>query len=101
MRGDYVKCVFGMAVFFAGNILNVSPYIEKVCVSGYTQRRNRMGDLEDQYVYSVLFKRESFARIDYQKIDPVDFCMKFKNRCNVSAAGEMKEITPYADADII
>ena len=98
LRNDYVKCVFGMAVFFAGNILNVSPYIEEVCVSGYTQRRNRVGDLEDQYVYSVLFKRGGFARIDYTKIDPVEFCMEFKNRCNITSSGEMKPIEPYSEA---
>lgn len=101
LRADYVRCVFGMAVFFAGNILNISPYIEKVCVSAYTQRRNRKGDLADQYIYSVLFRREGFARIDYEKIDPVEFCMEFKNRCNIAATGEMKEIEPYADADIV
>ena len=101
VRNDYVKCVFGMAVFFAGNILNVSPYIEQVLVSGYTQRRSRKGDLEDQYVYSVLFRREGFARVDYQKLEPVDFCMKFKNRCNISAAGEMKQIEPYEIADCV
>ena len=101
LRADYVRCVFGMAVFFAGNILNISPYIEKVCVSAYTQRRNRKGDLADQYIYSVLFRREGFARIDYEKIDPVEFCMGFKNRCNIAATGEMKEIEPYADADIV
>ena len=97
VKGDYVKCVFGMAVFFAGNIFNISPYIEKVCVSGYTQRRNRMGDLENQYVYSVLFGREKFEGVDFEKTEPVDFCMEFKNRCNIASTGDMKEIEPYAD----
>lgn len=100
LRADYERCVFGLAVFFAGKILNISPYIEKICVSGYTQRRNRTGDLEDQYIFSVLFRREGFARIDYEKIDPVEFCMEFKNRCNISAAGEMKEIQPYTREDV-
>lgn len=97
LRSDYVKCVFGLGVYFAGNVFNVSPHIEKVCVSGYTQRRNRMGDLVDQYVYSVLFTREGFEGVDFAKIEPVDFCMNFKNRCNITAAGEMKEIEPYTE----
>lgn len=98
LRNDYVQCVFGLAVFFAGKILNLSPYVEQICISGYTQRRNRVGDLADQYVFSVLFRREGFARIDYEKIDPVEFCMGFKNRCNIASTGEMKEIEPYGDS---
>lgn len=97
LRTDYVKCVFGLAVYFAGNIFNISPYIEQVCVSGYTQRRSRTGDLQDEYVYSVKFNREGFEGVDFEQTDAVDFCMQFENRCNVSPAGEMKTIEPYGN----
>ena len=96
VRNDYVRCVFSLAIFFAGNIFNLSPHMEQVIVSGYTQRRSRAGDLEDQYIYSVLFTREGFENVDFAAIEPVDFCMKFKNRCNISSSGEMKQIEPYS-----
>ena len=95
LRADYIKCVFGLAIYFASNIFNVSPYIEQVCVSGYSQRRSKAGDLQDEYLYSVRFTREGFEGVDFAKVDPQDFCMEFENRCNIAATGEMKTIEPY------
>jgi len=97
LRMDYIHCVFGMAVYFASNIFNVSPYIEQVCVSGYSQRRSRSGDLQDEYLYSIRFKREGFEGVDFAAVEPLEFCMNFQNRCNISSSGEMKTIEPYEE----
>ena len=60
---DYVECVFGMAAFFASHMGNVSPIIEKILVSGYTQRRNgKTGDLQDEYVYSIVLGDMSLTK---------------------------------------
>lgn len=93
---DYVECVFGMAAFFASHMGNVSPIIEKFLVSGYTQRRNsKTGDLQDEYVYSIVFERYKFNEIKPKSSTAKDLCLSFKNRCNILSSGTMKAIVPY------
>ena len=93
---DYVECVFGMAAFFASHMGNVSPIIEKILVSGYTQRRNgKTGDLQDEYVYSIVFGRYEFNEIKPKSATAKELCLSFQNRCNILSSGAMKAIVPY------
>lgn len=95
LRADYSECVFGLAVFVAANLFNSSPEINEVVVSGYTQRRNKAGDVIDDYIYSIRFLRDRFYFLDYSKMDPEAFCMEFENRCNVTATKIFKAIEPF------
>lgn len=96
LRSDYLRCVFGLALFFSSHIFNISPGIAEIWASGYTQRRDRRtGDLQDEYVYSVRFDRARFEGVDFADIDPHGFCMQFANRLNLLANGEMKPVQPY------
>ena len=95
LRFEYAECVFGLAVYVSANLMNASPDIEAVIVSGYTQRRNKAGDICDDYIYSVRFSREAFYRIDYETMDPETFCLSFENRCNVTQTKMFKVIEPY------
>lgn len=98
IKEDYVNCVFGLAVFFASNLFNVSPSIKNIVLSGYTQRRNqKTGDIQDDYVYSIKFLRDVFEKRDNLQEKPVDFCMKFENRCNITSTMIMKTIKPFED----
>lgn len=95
LKEEYLDLVFGLAVFISANIFNVSPAISKIVISGYTQRRNKDGDLNDEYVYSIKFTRDLFETTQLQSTDPRDFCMKFENRCNITSSLLMKKITPF------
>lgn len=75
--------------------MNASPSIEFVTVSGYTQRRDRAGDICDDYVYSVRFSRGAFYGIDYETMDPELFCMSFENGCNITQTKIFKAVQPF------
>lgn len=95
LRGEYAECVFGLAVFVASSLFNASPEIQMVVVSGYTQRRNKAGDIVDDYIFSIKFTREQFYCLDYGTMDPESFCLGFENRCNVSSTKVFKAIEPF------
>lgn len=95
LKQEYVNLVFGLAIFISANIFNVSPAIHGIVISGYTQRRNKNGDINDEYVYSIKFARNIFENSMLQKGNPLDFCMKFENRCNITSTMLMKKIKPF------
>ena len=97
LKQDYVQCVFGFAIFFASKIFNISPCVEKVVVSGYTQRRNNKGDLNDDYIYSIKFVRKGMEGVDLKDVNPYDFCMNFENRSNKLKSGILKCIEPFGE----
>lgn len=96
LRYEYAECVFGLAVYVAANLMNASPNIKFVTVSGYTQRRNKAGDVCDDYIYSIRFARGAFYDIDYESMDPELFCLSFfENRCNITQTKMFKVIQPF------
>lgn len=93
---DYSKCVCGLALYFAGNSFNVSPEIQQVTVSGYTQRLSKKsGNIEDTYVYSIIFDRSTFRRLNFKNIDPVQAFNNFSHVIDLTKKFELKEIVPY------
>lgn len=95
LKQEYVNLVFGLAIFISANIFNISPAIHNIIISGYTQRRNRAGEINDEYVYSIKFSRNIFEISILQNVNPLDFCMKFENRCNITNTMLLKKIQPY------
>ena len=93
---DYKNYVFGLALFITGHIFNISPKIWYITISGYTQRRNKIGEINDDYVYSIKFEREKLSQYNLVTVDPVDICMNFENRCNINANNSLKTIEPYS-----
>ena len=91
---DYVNCVFGLAIFLTSYIYNIAIGIQEIVVSGYTQRRNDIGDLVDDYIYSVKFNRNDFANIDFEK-NPEEIIVEFTNRYNLTMVKKFKAIQPY------
>ncbi len=100
LRAEYARCVFGLGMFCASHFFAVTPHMETVLLSAYTQRRNARGDVEDAYIYSVVFPREAFERPGYQREDPEAFLCRFKNRMNKAADGTLKKIEPYGPEDL-
>ena len=95
LKREYVDLVFGLAIFISANIYNISPAIRNIVISGYTQRRDKSGTVNDDYVYSIKFKRDIFENSILANVDPVKFCMRFENRCNMTNTMLLKKIDPY------
>ena len=95
LKAEYARCVFGLGMFCASYFFSVTPHMEKILLSAYTQRRNSRGDIEDAYIYSVVFERAAFEQPGYQQADPEAFLCRFKNRMNKGADGTLKRIEPF------
>ncbi|MBQ9282471.1 MAG: hypothetical protein IJ207_09775 [Treponema sp.] len=94
LNKDYATSVIGMAFFFAGVLFNISPKIENIQISGYTQRLSKKsGNTEDQYVYSINFSRTSFANMNIQNIDPLEAITNFEHSIDISSKYELKTIS--------
>ncbi|MBR1821106.1 MAG: DUF4236 domain-containing protein [Clostridia bacterium] len=101
LKGEYARCVFGLGIFCASHCFAVTPHMERILLSAYTQRRDaRTGELEDTYIYSVIFEREAFERRGYQNEEPEAFLLRFRNRVNKGADGTLKKIVPYGPEDL-
>lgn len=95
LKEDYLKCVCGLAFFFSAYIFNVSTRIENTLVSGYTQRVNKKnGNVEDEYIYSILIERNKMNNINFNNIDTILAFDNFKNIKNFTKTFEAKTIIP-------
>lgn len=93
LHGDYAICVCGMSYFFASLLFNTTPEIDDIVVSGYTQRENqKLGRIEDQYVYSVWFDRKRFGQLDFAQIDPVEMLYNFPHNIKLSKSLKLETI---------
>ena len=101
LKAEYAQCVFGLGMFCASHFFAATPHMERVLLSAYTQRRDgRTGELEDDYIYSVIFEREPFEKPGYQEEAPEAFLCRFRNRMNKGADGALKKIVPYGPEDL-
>lgn len=100
LKTEYAHCVFGLGMFCASHFFAVTPHMERVLLSAYTQRRDSRGELEDAYIYSVIFERAAFEKAGYQREDPEAFLCRFRNRMNKGADGALKKIEPYGPEDL-
>ena len=100
LREDYAKCVFGFAVTFAAGLLNVSTAVKSVVVSAYTQRRDTEGNLNDDFIYSVVFPRTKMEHRNLAAEEPYAVCMEMQNRLNMSKTYVFKTIKPFEAEDL-
>jgi hypothetical protein len=92
-KEEYARSVVGMAFYFASVMFNLSPSVEEVSISAYTQRLNKKtGHTENQYVYDVQFAREIFAKLRVAQIDPIEAIANFPHKISISAGNELKTI---------
>ena len=95
LRGEYSTLVFGLAVFIVSHTFNVSPAVQRILISGYTQRPDKDGGIKDDYIYSIKFPRDMFEQRDLSRIVPKDFCLSAENKCNMTASSLFKAIVPF------
>ncbi len=95
LTSQYAHCVTGLLFFFAGEAFNISPKVQKVVASGYTQRINgRTGHEEDDYVASVRFERSFFSKLNTKALQPTEAIRGFEHRFETYADGRLKTIEP-------
>lgn len=94
---DYAHCVTGLSYYIASLAFNCSPAINKVVISGYTQRINKStGHLNDDYILSAIFRRELFSVINFKNVDPIDALENFEHRKALSKMFKFGIIEPYS-----
>ena len=97
IRYIYLQLVFGYALVISTAIFNAAPLMEEVVVSGYTQRRNSEGILQNEYVYSIAFERSKMTSVSNFNVDAYNYCTTmFKSVCYVQSNGLLKQIAPFS-----
>ena len=97
LKEEYATCVTGLAFFIASSLLNLNVNISEVWISGYTQRRNKEGDIVDECIYSVKFPRERFEHLVIK--DPIASFDDFESRMKLSSAYTFGKIKPYGPSE--
>lgn len=100
LKSEYKTLVLSLAVFISSHVFNTSPSIQNIVISGYTQRREKDGQYNDEYIYSILFSRNRFEKRNLSEVDPIDFSMSFENRINSTSTMILKSIKPFEFNDI-
>ena len=95
LRSEYATLVFGLAIFIVSHTFNVSPAVQRILISGYTQRLDKDGVIKDDYIYSIKFTRDMFEQRDLSRIVPKDFCLSAESKCNMTSTSLFKAITPF------
>jgi len=95
-KSDYLRSVSAMSIYFASIVFSISPAIEEVVVSGYTQRVNKAsGNIQDEYVYSVKYGSKQFAELNIDNIEPELTLKSFEHRIKTTAQYDMRPIVPF------
>lgn len=93
LKEEYAKCTIGLAFFFASHLANISPIIEFIDISGYTQRLSKKtGHIEDQYVFSIKFNRDELTNLNVEKIDPIEAIANFSHKINLTKTYQLNPI---------
>lgn len=93
LRSDYAHCVLGLAMNVAFSVFNVSLKVKEVAIMGYTQRKeDNSAVATDQYVFVINFDRETFSKVDFNRLSSVQIIDFFQHHINLSKSFVMKEI---------
>lgn len=102
VRKDYMTHVHGIGFLLVGLAFAALPSIEKVVVSGYSQRLDKAtGRIGDEYLYSVRVDRGGWGRVDLgslDRVDPVEALAAFDIRRRMTKTGVFRPIEPFARA---
>ena len=93
LREEYASTVFGLVVLVAACAFSINACIKLCVVSGYTRRRERSGELTDDYILSVKVPRNALEHV--RVTDPERFVMSCENRVNITQTYVFKSIIPY------
>ncbi|MDY0290215.1 MAG: DUF4236 domain-containing protein [Sphaerochaeta sp.] len=95
-KAEYLRSISGMSIYFASMAFALSPAIEEVIISGYTQRVNKAsGNVEDEYVYSVKYDVQRFSTLNSNHVEPELTIQSFEHRMEANAQYDLKTIIPF------
>lgn len=93
LKSDYANCVFGLAMYVAYLIFNVSIKIEEIEICGFTQRKISNSTVAmDQYLFVVNFSRELFSKIDFSLLSSLQILDFFKHHFEMTKGFDLKQI---------
>ena len=93
LRSDYANCIFGLAMYVAYSIFNISLKVEEIEISAYTQRKEANSAIAtDQYVFIVTFTRDLFSKIDFSRLSSLQVMDFFQHHYNMTKSFDMKQI---------
>ena len=93
LRSDYAHCVFGLAMYVAHLVFNVSLKVQEIEISGYTQRKEANSAIAtDQYLFVVSFTRDLFSQIDFSRLSSLQVMDFFQRYFNMTKSFDMKQI---------
>lgn len=95
LRNEYVQCVFGFCVLVLTSLLSISPAINSMVLSAYTQRPDKNGDIVDDYIVSMRVPRDRMCGLRVADFDPKELCLGFEARCKMTQTGIFKTIVPF------
>lgn len=104
LRSDYANCVFGLAMFVAYSVFNISLKVKSVEISAFTQRKDANSAFAtDQYVFVVDFTRDLFSEIDFSRLSSIQIMDFFHRHYNMTKSFDMKQIdlaTAYSKMEV-
>lgn len=72
-REEYARHIHSIVLRLAGVVLGLFPGIDRVVVSGYSQRLDpASGNINDDYLLSVVIDKPRFAGLNFEQLDQVD-----------------------------
>lgn len=86
--------VLGIALQLGRTVCAVAPSVQHVKVGGYTQRRQRNGTIDDDWVYELALQRHFLATLDPETVDPASILRLRDARVSPMADGNLKKIPP-------
>lgn len=93
LRSDYANCVYGLSMYVASAIFNISLRVNEVEISAFTQRKEANSAVAtDQYIFIVNYTRDLFSSIDFSRLSSVQIMDFFQHHCNMTKSFDMKQI---------
>jgi len=97
-REEYARHIHGIILRLAGVVLGLLPGIERVVVSGYSQRLDSAtGHINDDYLLSVAIDKALFAELNFEQleqVDPMAALERFSLRREMTKTGIFRPVTP-------
>ena len=93
LRSDYANCVFGLSMYVASAIFNISLKVNEIEISAFTQRKEANSAVAtDQYVFIVNYTRDLFSTIDFSRLSSIRIMNFFQHHYNMTKSFDMKQI---------
>lgn len=102
VRRDYAQHLHAVLFRLIGEVFAVLPSIERVVISGYSQRVDTAtGRVNDEYLISARVARGAWCGIDFTALEQVDLAAAFERfelRRDMTKTGIFRAIEPFEPA---